>query len=193
MAFEFQERLARLADVKDADTVAVLGESGEEVGVVRGGGQAKERRGVRHCLLGCGGGEVAGAVGCYESIDISFCSWAYGCYGNIRGERKLTFINFLTRLIDDCTMFEASKVKHPDTAVRAARDKDVDAVGAEADIEDFFVVGDELSFGGEGRDVPYCTGGVDARGNDEAGRKGIPVQGGKRCSVFRGLGIREQG
>lgn len=66
VAFEFEERLARLADVEDADAVAVLGEGGEEMGVVGGGGEAEERGRVGHGLLGCGGGEVAWAVGCYR-------------------------------------------------------------------------------------------------------------------------------
>ena len=40
MALEFEEGLARLADVEDADAVAVLGEGSEEVGVVGRGGEA---------------------------------------------------------------------------------------------------------------------------------------------------------
>lgn len=51
VAFEFEEGLTRLPDVEDADAVAVLGEGGEEVGVVGGCGEAEEGRGVGHCLL----------------------------------------------------------------------------------------------------------------------------------------------
>lgn len=64
MAFQFKERLTGLPDVEDADAVAVLGKGGEEVGVMGGGSQAKERRSVRHGLLGCGWGDVARAIGC---------------------------------------------------------------------------------------------------------------------------------
>ena len=45
-------------------------------------------------------------------------------------------------------MLEAAEVEHADGAVGAAGDEDVDAVGAEADVEDFFVVGDQLRFCG---------------------------------------------
>lgn len=90
--------------------------------------------------------------------------------------RGLTFIDFLARLVDDGAVFETSKIEHPDTAVCAAGNEDVHAVGAEADIKDFLVVGDELGFGGEGGDVPYCTCGVDAGGDDEARRKCVPVE-----------------
>lgn len=43
MAAEFEEGLAWLADVEDADDVRVCGEGGEEVEVVGGGGEAEER------------------------------------------------------------------------------------------------------------------------------------------------------
>lgn len=42
MAAEFEEGLARLADIEDPDEGGVCGDCGEEVGVVRGGGNAEE-------------------------------------------------------------------------------------------------------------------------------------------------------
>jgi hypothetical protein len=63
-------------------------------------------------------------------------------------------------------VFKAAEIEHAHAAVGAAADKDVDALGAEAHVEDFFVVRDELGFGGEGGDVPDCAGGVDAGGDD---------------------------
>ena len=57
-------------------------------------------------------------------------------------------------------MLQAAEVKHAHAAVRAAGDENVDAGGAETDVEYFFVVGDELGFGGQGWNVPDCAGGV---------------------------------
>jgi hypothetical protein len=67
VAFEFEESLAWLADVEDADCGGVLGEGGEEVGVMGGGGDAEEGRRVGQSLAGAGGGGghgVGGELGC---------------------------------------------------------------------------------------------------------------------------------
>lgn len=53
VASQFEEGGARLADVEDADGVGVGGEGGEEVGVVRGGGEAEERWRLVADLRGC--------------------------------------------------------------------------------------------------------------------------------------------
>ena len=53
-----------------------------------------------------------------------------------------TFVGFFGGLVDDGAVLEAAEIEHADAAVGAAADEDVDAVGAEADVEDFFVVGD---------------------------------------------------
>jgi hypothetical protein len=42
MAFEFEESLARLADIENTDDGAVLAERGKEVSVVRGCGDAEQ-------------------------------------------------------------------------------------------------------------------------------------------------------
>lgn len=65
MAAEFEQGLAGLADVEDADYVGICGEGGEEVGVVWGGGEAEEWRRVGHCLLSFGGGHAAGGWGAW--------------------------------------------------------------------------------------------------------------------------------
>jgi len=44
------------------------------------------------------------------------------------------------RLIYYCTMLKASKIEHPYTTICATANKNVDAVGAETDIEDFFIM-----------------------------------------------------
>ena len=64
-------------------------------------------------------------------------------------------------------MLETSEIEHAHAAVGAAGDEDVNAVGAEADVKNFFVVGDKLSLGGEGWDIPDRAGGVNGRCNDE--------------------------
>lgn len=62
-------------------------------------------------------------------------------------EDELTiFVVLLRRLINDGAVFEAAQVEHPDAAICTATHKDIDALGAETDIEDFFVVGDKLGF-----------------------------------------------
>lgn len=66
-------------------------------------------------------------------------------------------------------MFEAAEVEHSDTAICATADKDIDALGAEADVEDLFIMGDQLGLGCQGGDVPNGTGSVDARGDDQTG------------------------
>lgn len=66
-------------------------------------------------------------------------------------------------------MFQTPKVKHAHTAVGTATDKDVDAVGAESDIIYFLVVGNQLRFCRQGRNIPNCTGGVDAGRDDQTG------------------------
>ena len=53
-----------------------------------------------------------------------------------------TFVGFFGGLVDDGAVLEAAEIEHADAAVGAAADEDVDAVGAEADVEHFFVVGD---------------------------------------------------
>jgi hypothetical protein len=60
VAVELEQCLAWLADVEDADDFRVLREGCQEVGVVRGGGEAEEGRRVGHGLLGEGGGDAAG-------------------------------------------------------------------------------------------------------------------------------------
>ena len=67
-------------------------------------------------------------------------------------------------------MLQASEVEHADAAVLAAADKDVDALGTEAHVVDLLVVRNQLRLGRQRRDVPYRAGGVDAGGDDEAGR-----------------------
>ena len=67
MGSELVDGLAGLPDVEDGDGGAVLGEGGEEVRVVRGGGDAEERGGggeggVRGLVGEGGGGEGLGCL-----------------------------------------------------------------------------------------------------------------------------------
>lgn len=81
-------------------------------------------------------------------------------------------------------MFEAAEIEHPNTAICAAAYENVDALGAEADVENFFVVGDQLGFRCQGRDIPDRAGGVDARRDDQTGRDYVPVERGDRRGMF---------
>ncbi len=75
-------------------------------------------------------------------------------------------------------MFEAAQIKHAYTAVLATADKNIDAVGAESHIVDFFVVRNELRLGSQRGNIPDSASSINARGNDEARRNSVPV---KRC------------
>lgn len=76
------------------------------------------------------------------------------------------FIILFRRLVDDSTMFETPEVKHPYTTIGTAADKDVDAVRAESDIKNFFIMRYQLSLCRKRWYVPNRTSGVDARGDD---------------------------
>jgi hypothetical protein len=52
VAVQFEKSLPRLSHVKNTDDFGILREGGEEMGVVRRGGEAEEGRCVGHCLLG---------------------------------------------------------------------------------------------------------------------------------------------
>lgn len=89
-------------------------------------------------------------------------------------------------------MLQTAQVEHPHAAVCAAADEHVNAASAEADVEDFLVVGDQLRFRSQSRNVPYRAGSVDAGGDDEFRGEGIPVKGRERCGVFGRLRVGEE-
>ena len=171
------------------------------------GEAATRRRGGAEGREGCGGwwgrgggGEGLGWRGGGRLVGANWVG--FGGEGMGEGERGgRTFVVvaaaavffFVGGLVENGAVLEAAEVEHADGAVGAAGDEDVDAVGAEADVEDFFVVGDQLRFCGQGRDVPDGAGGVDAGGDDEAGGEGVPVEGGEGGSVLGGFGVGEEG
>lgn len=79
-----------------------------------------------------------------------------------------TFITLLRWFIDDSAVLQAAQIKHADTAIRATTDEYIDTVGTESDIEDFFIVSNQLRFSRQGRDIPDGAGSVDTRGDDQA-------------------------
>lgn len=81
-------------------------------------------------------------------------------------------------------MFQTAEVEHAYTAVGPTRDEDVNAVGAEADVVDFFIVSDQLGFGREGGDVPYRTSRVDGGSDNQGWLDDVPIEGCYWCSVF---------
>jgi len=98
----------------------------------------------------------------------------------------------LGRLVDDGAVLQTAQIEHPHAAICAAADEHVNAAGAEADVEDFLVVRDQLRFRSQSRNVPYRAGSVDAGGNDEFRGQGIPVKGRERCGVFGRLRVGEE-
>ena len=54
----------------------------------------------------------------------------------------LTRFGLFGGLVNNGAVLEASEVKHSDGAVSAAGDEDIDAIGAEANIKNLFVMGD---------------------------------------------------
>lgn len=158
---------------------------------MRRSGEAEEGRGVGHCLLGEGWGDAAGGCVWIFFATISICFGAREM-GKRKGKRH-TFVILGSRLVDNGAVLEAAEVEHADTAVGAAGDEDVDAVGAEADVEDFFVVGDQLGLGCQSWDIPDRTGGVNRGCNDERWRDCIPIKRGERRSMLWCLGVGEEG
>jgi len=73
----------------------------------------------------------------------------------MEGIAGLTFLLFVIGLIDDSAVLQRPQIKHANTAVCAAGDEDVHAVGAEAHIENFFVVSDELCLCRQSWYIPY--------------------------------------
>ena len=110
--------------------------------------------------------------------------------GRRKGRR--TFIILGRWLVDDSAVLEGTQVKHAYTSICAARNKHIHAVGAEANIEDFFVVSNQLRLSGQSWDIPDSASGVYARGNYKGWRNGVPVQRSQRSSVLWRLGVGEE-
>jgi hypothetical protein len=51
-----------------------------------------------------------------------------------------TFVIFGGRLIDNCAVFQAPQVEHPNTTVCATADKNINTVGTEPNIKNLFVM-----------------------------------------------------
>ena len=100
-------------------------------------------------------------------------------------ERRHTLnISFLRWFINDSTVLQASQVEHSNTAIGTAADKHINAVGAEPDIKNFLIVGNQLCLGRQCRDIPDCAGRIDTRCDDQAGGYRVPVQRGDRRGVL---------
>jgi len=86
-------------------------------------------------------------------------------------------------------VLETPQIKHSHATIGTATDKNIDTASTEAHVKDLLVVGDELSLCGEGRNVPYGTGGINAGSDDELGRESIPVERCQGRSVLGRLGV----
>lgn len=86
-------------------------------------------------------------------------------------------------------MLQAPQVKHAHASILTTAHKYIDALGTEPYVIYLLVVGNQLRLGREGWNVPYCAGGINARGNDEAGGDGVPVERRQRGRVIGCLGV----
>lgn len=166
VAAELQQGLPGLTNVENANGVRVLGESREQMGIVRGGGEAQKGRRVGHCLLGhCRADPTA--IGVWYQVSNE--SFVYNC-------TRHTSVVLAGGLVDDSAMLQTPEIKHANGSVLAAADKHILAAGTEPHIIDFLVVGDELRLGGQRGDIPDGARRVNARGDDQAGLDLVPVQ-----------------
>lgn len=104
-----------------------------------------------------------------------------------------TLFILICRLVDDGTMLETAQIEHANATIRSAANKNVDTVGTKSDIEDLFIMGNQLRLRCKCRDIPDGTGRVNAGCNDQTRGDGVPVKGGNRGSVLWGFRIRKQG
>lgn len=96
-------------------------------------------------------------------------------------------------LVDDGRMLQTTEIKHSNTTVLPTADKHINTVCAEAHVIHFFVMGDQLRLGSQGRNIPDCASCIDAGGNDETRRDRIPIEGSQRSGMIGRLGIRQKG
>jgi hypothetical protein len=66
-------------------------------------------------------------------------------------------------------VFQTAEVEHAHATVGTTRHEHVNAAGAEAHIEDFLIMCDQLGFGRQGGNVPDGAGGIDAARDDQLG------------------------
>jgi hypothetical protein len=62
---------------------------------------------------------------------------------------QLTSLLLARGLVNDCRVFQASKIKHADTTILTTADKDINTLGAKPNIVNLFIVGNKLGLGGE--------------------------------------------
>lgn len=131
------------------------------------GEAARRRRGGAYDIVCCAvvGETLPGLLDARTKV----LAPTYVYEGRVEVGIALTFVTLFAWLVDDSTVFETSEIEHSDAPVCSAGNEDVDAVGAEADIENLFIVGNKLCFRGKCGNIPYRTRGVDAGRNDEAG------------------------
>lgn len=84
-------------------------------------------------------------------------------------------------------MLQAPQIEHTDTTVLSTADKHINTVRTEAHVVHFFIVCDQLRLSRQRRYIPDRTSRVDAGGDDQTGRDGIPVERGQWRSVIGGF------
>lgn len=83
-------------------------------------------------------------------------------------ENLPTFIVLGCWLVDDGAVFETPEIKHAYASVGSTAHKDVDTLGAEANVKDLLVVRNQLRLGRQGWNIPDGAGRVDARCDNQA-------------------------
>lgn len=76
-------------------------------------------------------------------------------------------VRLVGRFVDDCTVLEASQIKHPYTSICPTTHKYVYALGAKSHVKDLLVMSDELRLRSKRRDVPDGASSVYTGGDDE--------------------------
>lgn len=89
-------------------------------------------------------------------------------------------------------MLKAPQIKHSHTAISTTAYKNIDAVGAEANVIHLLVVSNQLRLRCQCGNIPNGAGCVNTRRNDQTWRNCIPVKRGDGSSVLGGFRVRQQ-
>ena len=87
--------------------------------------------------------------------------------GRVKVRKRTGFVSLVRRLVDDCTVLEATQIEHPYTSIRTTAHEYINALGTESHVEHFLVMGDELRLRGKSRNVPDSAGSVYTGSDDE--------------------------
>lgn len=81
---------------------------------------------------------------------------------------EVTSFIFPSGLVDDGAVLQTAQIEHADATVLSAAHEYVNTVGAEADIVNLLVVGNQLCLGRQRRNIPNRAGGIDTGRDNQA-------------------------